>query len=64
MVFVGYRIEDVNIREILLRLSTSIASRPRYFLVSPGLTPVDARFWESKKVTALLGTLEGVPECP
>ena len=58
VVFVGYRIEDVNIREILLRLSQSIASRPRYFLVTSGLTEVDARFWEAKKVTALPGTLE------
>ena len=58
VVFVGYKLEDANIREILLRLSKSISSRPRYFLVSPGLTPVDERFWGSKKVTVLPGTLQ------
>ena len=58
IVFVGYRVEDVNIRKTLLRLSSSIASRPRFFLVTPGVTEVDIRFWESKKITALPGTLE------
>ena len=58
IVFVGYRVEDVNIRENLLRRSSSIASRPRSFLVTPGVTEVDTRFWESKRVTALQGTLE------
>ena len=58
IVFLGHRVEDVNIREILLRLSASIETRPRYFLVAPGLTDIDARFWESKKVTVLPGTVE------
>lgn len=58
VVFVGHRVEDVNIRETLLRLSTAVASRPRYFLVAPDLTGADTRFWESKRVTTLLGNLE------
>lgn len=58
VVFVGYRFEDSNIREVLLRLTRTKVSRPRYFLVAPDLTDVDARFWESKKVTVLPGTLK------
>jgi len=57
VVFIGHRLEDSDIREILLKLTKSAANRPRYFLVAPELTDVDARFWESKKVTALPGTL-------
>ena len=58
VVFIGHKLEDLNIREILLRLSKSTSERPRYFLVAPALTPVDGRFWETKKVTTLPGTLE------
>jgi len=58
VVFVGYQLEDVNIREILAKLSTRIKNRPRYYLVAPGLTTIDSRFWETKKVTTLPGTLE------
>ena len=58
IVFVGHRVEDVNIRHILARIARSTASRPRYFLVTPGLTAIDRRFWESKTVTALPGTLQ------
>ncbi len=58
MVFIGHRLEDSNIRDIILRLTKARDSRPRYFLISPKLTAIDARFWESKKVTTLPGTLE------
>ena len=58
VVFVGTRLEDSNIREILLRLTNSRLSRPRYFLVSPDLSDVEIRFWEGNRVTGLPGTLQ------
>lgn len=57
VVFVGYRLEDSDIREVLLKLTKSTAARPRYYLIAPDLTDVDSRFWESKKVTAIRGKL-------
>ena len=33
-------------------------SRPRFYLVIPGPTEIQRRFWESKKITRLTGTFD------
>jgi len=58
IVFIGYRLEDPDIRQILLELAEDGISRPRYYVISPNPSERQARYWESKKITALAGTLE------
>lgn len=57
IVFIGQSLQDPDLREILLDLTKQAgAARPRYYAVAPDLDNLKARFWESRKVTALSGT--------
>ncbi len=58
IVFVGHRLEDPDLRQVLLELAQEAVSRPRYYLVTPNPTERQIRFWESKKITAIPGTLK------
>jgi hypothetical protein len=43
---------------ILLELEKTTKSKPRYYIVAPEVDEVQKRFWESKKVSVLEGSLE------
>ncbi len=58
VVFIGHGLEDPDIRAMLLELTGSIPSRPRYYAILPGVDEIQQRFWEGKKVTLLDGTFE------
>ena len=58
VVFVGHKLEDTDIREMLRRLTVSTMTRPRYYLIDPSCDDIEARFWETKRVTVLKGTLK------
>ena len=53
VVFVGYGMQDPNLRAILLELDKDLPSRPRYYIVSPTISDVEQRFWESKRITSI-----------
>ena len=55
-VFVGNRVDDINLRAILLRLSREIPSLPRSFLVTPDSSGILSRFWEKRNIRVLPGT--------
>lgn len=56
--FVGHRLQDLNLRGVILDLSQKIPSRPRYFLVRPGVNDVERDFWNNKQISVLDGTFE------
>ena len=56
LVFIGHSITDLDIRELLLRLSQLGANRSRYYTVVPDDDPIIKRFWETKKISLLTGT--------
>ena len=58
IVFVGHRLEDPDLRQVLLELSQEEVSRPRYYVVTPKPSERQVRFWESKKITAIPGILK------
>jgi SIR2-like domain len=58
VVFVGYGLQDTNMRMILLDLAKLGDKRPRYFLVGPHFDDVQRRFWETKRITPIEGTFD------
>ena len=58
IIFIGHRLLDPNLRGILLDLSQRIPSRPRYFLVRPGVNSDECTFWNGKQISVLDGTFE------
>lgn len=57
-IFVGYRLEDTDIRAILLELASPEMSRPRHYVITPGASDLDKEVWESKKITTIDATFE------
>lgn len=58
IVFVGYSLQDIDIRAMLLELIALGETRPRYYVVVPHMTEMEVRFWENKRITCLKGTFE------
>ena len=58
VVFVGYRVEDPNIREIYQALEGADVSRPTHYLVTPQASEMDKLVWRRKKIETLDGTLQ------
>jgi len=58
IVFVGYGLQDPDIRAALLEVSKNVAIRPRHYLLKPQVTEEEIRLWELKKITVLNGTFE------
>ena len=58
IVFVGHRLLDPNLRAILIRLTQKISSRPRYYLIRPGIESIEQDFWDGKRISVLDGTFE------
>lgn len=58
IVFIGHSLQDMDIRTIILDLSSSLETRPRYYMVTPKSDDISNRFFESKKITTIIGTFE------
>lgn len=57
IVFVGSALGDPDLRTLLLELSQTTASRPRYYFVAPDVDDIKRRFWETThKITPIRGT--------
>ena len=60
IIFAGYSLQDQNLRQIIEEIANEVPSRPRHYLVIPGITDVDIRLWEKKKITAIAGTFDNL----
>ena len=58
IVFVGQNLTDPDLRQILIELTDESISRPRFYVVTPNPSDRQVRFWESKKITTLSGSLQ------
>lgn len=59
VVFVGYDLKDPNFRSIIINISKQQGElRPRYYMVTPDVNPIEVRMWEKKHITMLSGTFE------
>jgi hypothetical protein len=51
LIFVGYRLDDPHIRELIYKLESN--RRPRWFIVTPDAEEYDIKFWATKNVEVL-----------
>lgn len=58
IIFVGYQMEDSDIRAIFQEINEAGEMRPRYYIVSPGMKKEEINLWNSKRVTVLDCTFE------
>jgi tetratricopeptide (TPR) repeat protein len=58
VIFVGYSISDPHIQRILFDLTDPNIGRPPYYIISPGITDLEARYWASHRVFAVNATFE------
>lgn len=58
VLFVGSSGQDADLRALLMEVSRRPEMRPRYYLLKPGSVDTEKRFWDSKRVTLIDGTLE------
>lgn len=57
IVFVGYSMNDPDVREIAMSVAATTEERPRYYAVIPSADDIVTRFWETRKITILSGTM-------
>jgi hypothetical protein len=48
VIFAGYSISDPHIQRVLFDLTAPGIGRPMYYLVSPGIDPIEARYWATE----------------
>jgi len=58
VVYVGYQIEDVDIRAILMELTAPEMSRPKHYVVTPHPSERDTKIWAGKHIETLAGTFD------
>ena len=59
IVFVGYSLQDKDLRKILNELDAELRNgRPRYYLVGPGFRPEEISMWESRRISPIKMTLD------
>lgn len=58
VIFVGYRLEDPDLRRIFIEISEQDIIRPRSYVVTPTPNPRDVRLWQQKKIETLSGTFQ------
>jgi hypothetical protein len=51
VIFVGYRLDDAHIRELIYNIDSS--RRPRWYIVTPDAEDYDINFWGTKNVEVL-----------
>lgn len=52
-VFVGYGVQDLDIRKYVTRLVDNIDNRMRFYLVRPSWSEYETKFWGIRKVTTI-----------
>ena len=53
IIFCGYSIDDPHIQSILFDLCDTGINRPRYYYISPDITDVEQRYWESNRISCI-----------
>ena len=58
IIFCGYKIADLHIKEILFDLADDSIMRPQYYYVAPNVSEYETRYWASHRVTVINATFQ------
>lgn len=58
IIFAGYSISDLHIQRILFDLTDPKIGRPPFYLISPAIAEIEARYWAGHKVVVIDATFE------
>lgn len=58
IIFAGYSISDPHIQHILFDLTDPKIARPPYYLIAPGISDVESRYWATNMIHAIDVTFE------
>jgi len=58
IVYVGYSLSDIDLLQILHRLQVLGDLLPRSFIVAPNISEPDKRYWDTRRISPLPGTLQ------
>ena len=58
VIFVGYSISDPHIQNILFDLTDPTVNRPRFYLVTPNINPIETRHWAGNNVDTIKASFE------
>lgn len=58
VLFVGFSMADYDIRTILNSLQQNLSARTRSYMVGPGITELEHKLWDLKKITGIKITFE------
>ena len=63
IIFVGYSLQDSDIRAIVQEMASIKDNRPRYYIVTPKMDDIEKRFWEQKRITPIAASFEDFMKC-
>ena len=58
IIFAGYSISDPHIQQILFDLTDPDVARPPFYLVSPGIEDIEARYWANHRIFTVEATFQ------
>lgn len=50
IIFTGYSFRDANMRKLLDEIIKEGDNRPRHYMVNPGITAIEARYWRERRI--------------
>jgi len=62
ILFVGYRVDDSDMRALMNQIVEVNPNRPRYYAVSPGMDDIQTNLLGSKRITGIKGTFSDFME--
>ncbi len=58
IIFIGHKLQDSNLRSILLKLHKEAPQGQRHYFVKPDIKQVESDYWAEKKITSVNCTFE------
>ena len=58
IIFVGHKLEDSDVLEVLKQFVDVLKARPRYYMIDPDSDDIASRYWDERRVSVLKCTFE------
>ena len=57
IIFAGYSLSDPHIQHLVFDLTSADIQRPQYYQLAPGVSDIEARYWQKNRVTVINASL-------